>query len=237
MNKLLLTTALAIGLAASASANTVDWDIDGEFSNNAGGWITSHGNQFKWGVLPSSLTITEFSGPEVYSSNGNYEAHLLNVTWHNATSATLRGQHVDLDIDLDWTSPGSGGGSESYDVAITNTSDFSLCGLFCGLEYDPQDDKIAAMLLDGALDFDGVPLPLDGNVSVVGYEWVLLDGTDGYEDGEGYFSNGYWFNPEHGTSTLALKANVNVVPLPAAGWMLLAGVGGLVAMKRRKKAS
>lgn len=28
-----------------------------------------------------------------------------------------------------------------------------------------------------------------------------------------------------------------VVPLPAAGWMLLAGVGGLVAMKRRKKAN
>lgn len=28
-----------------------------------------------------------------------------------------------------------------------------------------------------------------------------------------------------------------VVPLPAAGWMLLAGIGGLAAMKRRKKAS
>ena len=28
-----------------------------------------------------------------------------------------------------------------------------------------------------------------------------------------------------------------VVPLPAAGWMLLAGVGGLAAMRRRKKKS
>lgn len=27
-----------------------------------------------------------------------------------------------------------------------------------------------------------------------------------------------------------------VIPLPAAGWMLLAGIGGLAAMKRRKKA-
>jgi hypothetical protein len=26
------------------------------------------------------------------------------------------------------------------------------------------------------------------------------------------------------------------VPLPAAGWMLIAGIGGLVAMKRRQKA-
>lgn len=29
---------------------------------------------------------------------------------------------------------------------------------------------------------------------------------------------------------------VNPVPLPAAGWMLLAGLGGIAAMKRRKKA-
>ena len=28
----------------------------------------------------------------------------------------------------------------------------------------------------------------------------------------------------------------NVVPLPAGGWMLLAGIGGLMAMRRRKKA-
>lgn len=30
---------------------------------------------------------------------------------------------------------------------------------------------------------------------------------------------------------------VNVVPLPAAGWMLLAGIGGLVAMRRRMQAT
>lgn len=30
------------------------------------------------------------------------------------------------------------------------------------------------------------------------------------------------------------EGNVNVVPLPAAGWMLLAGIGGLAAMQRRK---
>ncbi len=30
--------------------------------------------------------------------------------------------------------------------------------------------------------------------------------------------------------------NPNTIPLPAAGWMLLAGLGGLTAMRRRKKA-
>lgn len=32
-------------------------------------------------------------------------------------------------------------------------------------------------------------------------------------------------------------ANLQAVPLPAAGWMLLAGVGGLAAMKRRRKSA
>ena len=31
--------------------------------------------------------------------------------------------------------------------------------------------------------------------------------------------------------------NFGVIPLPAAGWLLLAGVGGLAAMRRRKKAA
>ena len=31
------------------------------------------------------------------------------------------------------------------------------------------------------------------------------------------------------------QSSVNVVPLPAAGWMLLAGIGGLAALKRRKQ--
>ena len=33
-----------------------------------------------------------------------------------------------------------------------------------------------------------------------------------------------------------VSTNLEVVPLPAAGWMLLAGVGGIAALRRRKKA-
>lgn len=35
----------------------------------------------------------------------------------------------------------------------------------------------------------------------------------------------------------AINVNVNAVPLPAAGWMLLAGFGGIAAASRRKKAN
>ena len=32
-----------------------------------------------------------------------------------------------------------------------------------------------------------------------------------------------------------VSTNLEVIPLPAAGWMLLAGVGGIAALRRRKK--
>jgi hypothetical protein len=52
---------------------------------------------------------------------------------------------------------------------------------------------------------------------------------------------GNWITFEQGTSQLVFSAvfeneHVPPIPLPAAGWMLITGIGGLVAMKRRQKA-
>lgn len=226
--KYILSVALTFALSVASHASSVDWNIDGEFKNNAGGVIVSQGEKFKWGLPSSKLEVIEYSGPQNFDGNGHYSVHLLDLTWYNATSLTLPGQHVDLHIDLDWTAPGAGGGSEAYRLGVTNTSDFSFCGFFC-LDFTPQDDKISAFLLDD-LSFGGVPEKLGNGITVEGYEWVLSEGSDGF------FSDGHWYNSEHGTSTLQLKAKVSAVPLPAAGWMLLASMGGLAAMKRRRKA-
>jgi hypothetical protein len=44
--------------------------------------------------------------------------------------------------------------------------------------------------------------------------------------------------PQTVTSNLDLQGapTISPVPLPAAGWMLLAGLGGIVALRRRAKA-
>ena len=50
---------------------------------------------------------------------------------------------------------------------------------------------------------------------------------------------GYTFinkNGDFNTYLSEVPRNTGVVPLPAAGWMLIAGVGGLAAAGRRKKA-
>ncbi len=42
--------------------------------------------------------------------------------------------------------------------------------------------------------------------------------------------------PDDNHDDIVLRVDVSPVPLPAAGWMLLAGVGGMAAVKRRRKA-
>ncbi len=42
---------------------------------------------------------------------------------------------------------------------------------------------------------------------------------------------------EVNTASLYFDYSVSVVPLPAAGWLLLAGLGGLAAVGRRRKSA
>ena len=58
-----------------------------------------------------------------------------------------------------------------------------------------------------------------------GTETSFLTGNGGNQNGSanGGYSNGTVYNSA-------------VVPLPAAGWMLLAGLGGLVVLRRRARA-
>ena len=49
-----------------------------------------------------------------------------------------------------------------------------------------------------------------------------------------------FFNKEGndpGLSNYGTISTPNVIPLPAAGWLLIAGLGGLAAVKRRKRAA
>lgn len=80
----------------------------------------------------------------------------------------------------------------------------------------------------------------------------------GYDLGNGYTLHGFslrhegagalhnvagtdfeWTNPENSVSHLYIVADIKgpaPIPLPAAGWMLLAGVGAMAAFRRRRKA-
>jgi hypothetical protein len=77
-------------------------------------------------------------------------------------------------------------------------------------------------------------------------ESFFLDGTEyvftisGFEVGGSTFTSFLTRENDDNTATLkaryVTKESVEVIPLPAAGWLLLGGVAGLAAMRRKKAA-
>jgi hypothetical protein len=106
---------------------------------------------------------------------------------------------------------------------------------------DPYDDDDQRDLADGVYMNDDIRFVsrssggVDANLGDPGFgifwaedsETVLLAYADQNASADSDF-NDLWVTVN--------QSDVNVVPLPAAGWMLLAGLGGMAALRRRQKA-
>jgi len=84
---------------------------------------------------------------------------------------------------------------------------------------------------------------LNGNHAAFGDGWIDINGgtyavTGGVADLTGLAaSNAYTFsNPVNQSGEGAYISSMTVIPLPAAGFLLLGGLGGLMALGRRKAA-
>jgi hypothetical protein len=100
-------------------------------------------------------------------------------------------------------------GSPDEDVEGRNKIEFYLGGALV--------DTVTAKLIE-----DTITNPAEFNTSFVTVFHLKFDTA--------VFSNNSANAFEYG------NLSVEPIPLPAAGWMLLAGVGGMAAMRRRKKA-
>ena len=90
----------------------------------------------------------------------------------------------------------------------------------------PCDDVVTVSAVGGASE--------TVTVGDTNYIFTLLGFSEDGSDGS--FSN--IFTTEEGLDSsrdLWFEYEVNVIPLPAAGWLLLAGIGGLAAVGRRRK--
>jgi hypothetical protein len=242
--KLLACSALALAVAAPAGASTIDLvSVSGTWiSTNPGAPAVSGvgSNVISWGTGtngPSNYTFNNTAtpagpfDPEEVFELGTFIHSNNPITGTNLATATLQ---------VAWTVAIPSGGD-----LVSGTSTF----VFNHLE-TPNNPLICA---DGGLNGFGVNVngcadrvtfssgsDLDTSVTVGGVQYFLT--LAGFSVG-GVSVSEFWTverqnNPAVLTASFTQRDVPGVIPLPAAGWMLLTALGGLgVAGYRRRKAA
>jgi hypothetical protein len=245
--------ALALGLAAQAATAATFHDV--AIQSVSGEWISAgpsdvyglnfntsgQGKQVFWGQPPSD-------GPQ-----SGYEFEGL-----NPTPVTVQ---PDMEFDLGrfthfnnpiYTKPDDGSATAISEAQLR--VDFEL---LIGAEayaftqfYTFFHDETPNLGSNGQCAHGGTPGSgvhvhgcadrVDAVLNEGSSESVVVDGKEyrfdisGFQVGEKTMD--FFMTTEQADNEAVLVGSYSIseVPLPAAGWMLLAGVGGLVAMKRRK---
>ena len=220
MKTFLKRAALAAGailIAATSQAATFVYDLSDHPSGNQAG-------NFDYGLR------LDKENPDLF------------ITFDNGSAATLEYDDVALTATISGTvfqSTGVGTTGDAYTLRYTMTDLTDLGGGFfeqrtanastgtLTLNSDPsQVISLGSEALNGVFfrfADDGHRLPGNPSTGIVGRGWV---GQDAGQE-----------KPNDFLFTATLDPNGNTpppVPLPAAGWMLLAGIGGMAAMRRRK---
>lgn len=151
---------------------------------------------------------------------------------------------------------GDGAFTFSYD-ALSGMASMSLNGVATSVDYSASANKpggfndilfklrtpndAATMTLSGLM-LDGAAITPDAISNTSGGEqfWFVLDAITGDSfELSGFFTGTGLTNSNEANRFEIQVGNLEVsaVPLPAAAWMLIAGLGGLAAVSRRRKSA
>ncbi|MEL7105998.1 MAG: THxN family PEP-CTERM protein [Pseudomonadota bacterium] len=240
-----LTLIASTAFAATVSIESVTGSWTAVSQNNAYGVTTSNSDTFSevtWGQAPkngpqSSYSFERTIPPAVIAAPGE-EFALGKFTHHNWPIYTVPSNGAATAID--WAEL-----QVDFQVKIDNVLyDFTRNYRFDHSE-TPNGGTNGACAFGGAsgdagVNENGCADRVVASLNEAGSETLVVDGLVYTFDISGFEVGGetmdFFLTKENAINEAILVGtyDVSAVPLPAAGWMLIAGLGGLVAMKRRK---
>lgn len=230
-----MTAGAVLAIAGSASAATmfaIDVGYGTSFSTNTPATGSSASFDFSFAQVGANVEMTvdvENTTGDVTFGSGATESKMMGFAFETPDAVSLV--------------PGGFVGSSFFGNLLANDSSVNG-GPFNSITFDYGAGNKTTLMgpgnPNGGLGQD------DGITSVVFTFGGALEAAmaaafeDGFESGA--LALGLRFKAVNGTGAGSDKllytgsTDMPAVPLPAAGWMLIAGLGGLAAMKRRKGA-
>ncbi|MEP2028908.1 MAG: VPLPA-CTERM sorting domain-containing protein [Paracoccaceae bacterium] len=248
-----LSGAFAVMFAGLAHAATVSGNFSGTIDAPSGATstlvATGQGtNSLAWGTPThtatqvqagnsSSLTVNNSAFSTNAATTGVTKILFGTITWNNQSNWKTGGSWTsNVNFNIDFSAPSNPVSlGQSVGFSIVNTTDISgntTTNETTGL----NPDKISSLLLSSTAF--GVPVSLGQGLVLTSVFFGLENaGTAGTQTAVSSYdaATGQWINREGGTSTIGIYGNVSAVPLPAGVWLMLGGLGGLAALRRRSR--
>ncbi|MDZ4135000.1 MAG: VPLPA-CTERM sorting domain-containing protein [Paracoccaceae bacterium] len=225
MNYLSVATVAAIAFCEStASAATIDFDVNKDWTNGAHTYTNGVDSVSVEAFLYTKIDLpTLFGNPYLASWSGDAGLGICSgsLSSSEATGCALDDHQVD--------------GADKNEVAVLNFGSLIVkltSIVFSNVERDDRYDLFAfANGIGAAATESNLTKLLPNNCSICSVSDFFL--AQGSIFGIGADSA----NSEFKIKSISFEVIPAQVPLPAAGWMLIAGLGGLAAVRNRAKAA
>ena len=231
----LKTTLAALGVATALST----------------GGQAAAGTYYEWIDLRGDRGLQGLGVPLTYSGPGGLSlgitGHILNEDGSIGNARQVGEYRNGIGVTTFHDSTHEIDSEDAVDEVAKFAFNFAVTLLAVKFQYEDDNDDFSFSFLDG----DGVLQNFYGNLAITDtgtfgeytFSQVWTSSMFGIGAADRTCRHGQytWSCDNHDNFKIAkIKVKYEeppAVPLPAAGWMLLAGLGGIAAMKRRRKAA